>query len=238
MRRFASGASPADATQVVPVPRSFGRRRRRPLWADGSDVVHVVPNSRNLPAEFAETRYPVLVEQLALRTNSGGAGYRRGGLGYDKHFRALVDCRPISLPTAAARLLRRQWRQGRPAVLRHRRHRRRTTTSAAWSTATRCSAGQIVRVVTTGGGGWGDPLEREVELVQRDVIEGRFRSARRARTMAWCSTATSKPARERRGDSRVAREAQGRARGAPPMIDRGAGFEKMIRGEVKPWMRS
>src|SRR6202046_3822835 len=34
-------------------------------------------------------------------------------------------------------------------------------------------AGQIVRVVTTGGGGWGDPLEREPDLVQRDVIEGK-----------------------------------------------------------------
>ena len=34
-------------------------------------------------------------------------------------------------------------------------------------------AGQVVRVVTTGGGGWGDPLEREPELVQRDVIEGK-----------------------------------------------------------------
>ncbi|HIM45348.1 MAG TPA: hydantoinase B/oxoprolinase family protein, partial [Alphaproteobacteria bacterium] len=33
-------------------------------WADGSDVVHIVPNSRNLPAEFSETRYPVLVEKL------------------------------------------------------------------------------------------------------------------------------------------------------------------------------
>src|SRR5262249_26829966 len=34
-------------------------------------------------------------------------------------------------------------------------------------------AGQVVRVVTTGGGGWGDPLEREPELVARDVSEGR-----------------------------------------------------------------
>ena len=41
-------------------------------------------------------------------------------------------------------------------------------------------AGQIVRVVTTGGGGWGDPLEREPELVQRDVIEGKV-SAQAAR---------------------------------------------------------
>src|SRR6185295_2746199 len=33
--------------------------------------------------------------------------------------------------------------------------------------------GQVVRVVTTGGGGWGDPLEREAEVVLRDVVEGR-----------------------------------------------------------------
>ena len=33
-------------------------------WADGSDVVHIVPNSRNLPAEFSETRYPIFIEKL------------------------------------------------------------------------------------------------------------------------------------------------------------------------------
>ena len=65
-------------------------------WADGSDVVHIVPNSRNLPAEFSETRYPIMVEQLALKQDSGGAGYRRGGFGYDKRIRALRECRLIS----------------------------------------------------------------------------------------------------------------------------------------------
>jgi N-methylhydantoinase B len=65
-------------------------------WADGSDVVHIVPNSRNLPAEFSETRYPIMVEQLALKTDSGGAGFRRGGFGYDKKIRALGECRLIS----------------------------------------------------------------------------------------------------------------------------------------------
>jgi N-methylhydantoinase B len=35
-------------------------------------------------------------------------------------------------------------------------------------------AGTIVRVETTGGGGWGDPLEREPELIVRDVIEGKI----------------------------------------------------------------
>ena len=87
-------------------------------WADGSDVVHVVPNSRNLPAEFAETRYPVLVEQLGLQR-----GFRRarlsscGGFGYDKRIRAAergaphLQCRPLG-----SQLLRRQWRQGGQAL--------------------------------------------------------------------------------------------------------------------------
>ena len=65
-------------------------------WADGSDVVHIVPNSRNLPAEFSETRYPVLVEKLGLARDSGGAGFRRGGFGYDKRIRALQSCRLLS----------------------------------------------------------------------------------------------------------------------------------------------
>src|SRR6202043_4264793 len=34
-------------------------------------------------------------------------------------------------------------------------------------------AGQIVRVLTTGGGGWGDALTREPELVARDVVDGK-----------------------------------------------------------------
>ena len=65
-------------------------------WADGSDVVHIVPNSRNLPAEFSETRYPIRVEQLGLREDSGGAGYRRGGLGYDKRIRVLQGSKLLS----------------------------------------------------------------------------------------------------------------------------------------------
>src|SRR5256885_12332227 len=60
-------------------------------YADGSDVVHIVPDSKNLPVEFTETRFPLLVERLALATDSGGARKRRGGLGYLKEFRALGD---------------------------------------------------------------------------------------------------------------------------------------------------
>src|SRR5260370_5211633 len=64
-------------------------------YADGSDAIHIVPDSRNQPAEFTETRVPLLVEKLALRTDSGGAGKRRGRGGYQKHIPALAECRTI-----------------------------------------------------------------------------------------------------------------------------------------------
>ena len=66
-------------------------------YADGSDTIHVVPESRNLPVEFVETRFPVRVEALALATDSGGAGTFRGGLGYRKEIRVLHDASFMSV---------------------------------------------------------------------------------------------------------------------------------------------
>src|SRR6202011_5456082 len=64
-------------------------------YADGSDAIHIVPDSKNLPAEFTETRFPVRIEKLALALGSGGPGQgpgtRRGGLASDNHIRLLRD---------------------------------------------------------------------------------------------------------------------------------------------------
>src|SRR5260370_3230634 len=68
-------------------------------YADGEDTIHVVPDSRNLPAEFSEARFPFLVERLGLAVDSGGPGKYRGGLGYEKvigmradgHFMSIAD---------------------------------------------------------------------------------------------------------------------------------------------------
>ncbi|MDE0274407.1 MAG: hydantoinase B/oxoprolinase family protein [Defluviicoccus sp.] len=140
-------------------------------WADGSDVVHIVPNSRNLPAEFSETRYPVMVEKLGLARDSGGAGFRRGGFGYDKRIRTLQSCRLLS---NADRALVNTYgvNGGRPG--------------STYSIAVEDGGGELrdiagmadnievpegatVRIRTTGGGGWGDPLLREPDLVAYDV---------------------------------------------------------------------
>jgi N-methylhydantoinase B len=209
-------------------------------YADGSDAIHIVPDSRNQPAEFTETRFPLLVEKLALRTDSGGAGKRRGGLGYEKHYRALVDCRTI---VTADRVRLGCYglnggKAGEPFCV----------TVDLDGEARELGGlvdgepvlkGQIVRVVTTGGGGWGDPLEREPALVLADVVEGRV-SLGRARddygvVLADAGTtdvAVDEPATaERRAALRAQRA------GPLPVIDRGTGFTKMLRGEFAPRMR-
>jgi N-methylhydantoinase B len=209
-------------------------------YADGNDAIHIVPDSRNQPAEFTETRFPLLVEKLALRTDSGGAGKRRGGLGYEKHYRALVDCRTIVTadrvrlgcyglnggkagePFCVTVDLVGEGRElgglvdGEPVL-----------------------KGQIVRVVTTGGGGWGDPLEREPSLVLADVVEGRV-SVERARddygvVLTGVGTADVAVDEAATAERRAALRAQ--RTGRPSMIDRGTGFEKMLRGEFAPRMR-
>jgi len=95
-------------------------------------------------------------------------------------------------------------------------------------------------VVTTGGGGWGDPLQRELELVLRDVIEGRVSLASAENDYGAVFTAagpTGQPeineaaTKQRRADRAKAQNA------APEMIDRGVGYEKMLRGEHRPRMR-
>jgi N-methylhydantoinase B len=151
-------------------------------YADGNDAIHIVPDSRNQPAEFTETRFPLLVEKLALRTDSGGVGKCRGGLGYDKHYRALVDCQII---VTADRVRLGCYgvnggKAGQPF---------RVTVDVDGSQrelgglvdGEPVVAGQIVRICTTGGGGWGDPLEREPTLVLRDVNDNKV-SSQAART--------------------------------------------------------
>jgi len=208
-------------------------------YADGNDAIHIVPDSRNQPAEFTETRFPLLVEKLALRTDSGGAGQRRGGLGYEKHYRALVDCRTI---VTADRV-----RLGCYGVNGGKAGQPFCVTVDIDGTPRDLGglvdgepvlAGQVVRVVTTGGGGWGDPLEREPELVFADVIEGRV-SVQAARDEY--GVVLIRDSDNHRLDERATAQLRGelRAKRSAPLsvIDRGEGYEKMLRGECAPRMR-
>ncbi|WP_082801377.1 hydantoinase B/oxoprolinase family protein [Herbidospora cretacea] len=139
-------------------------------YADGEDTIHVVPDSRNIPVEFAEARWPLRVERLGLAVDSGGPGRYRGGLGYDKHIRLLRDASFMSI---ADRSILSCWgvnggRAGRPFVV--------TVDGVEMEGLVDdfpVAEGQIVRVRTTGGGGWGSPLDREPSRVAGDVRDGK-----------------------------------------------------------------
>ena len=144
-------------------------------YADGEDTIHVVPDSRNIPVEFAEARWPFIVERLGLAVDSGGPGRHRGGLGYDKHIRMLRDANFMSI---ADRSVLACWgvrggRAGRPfsVVVDPAGPNERVIDALADAEPVR--AGEIIRIRTTGGGGWGDPLERPYDEVLRDVRWGK-----------------------------------------------------------------
>ncbi|QIX27625.1 hydantoinase B/oxoprolinase family protein [Nocardioides sp. JQ2195] len=141
-------------------------------YADGEDTIHVVPDSRNLPSEFTESRFPFLVEKLGLAMDSGGAGQFRGGLGYEKHLRMLKDGHFMSI---ADRSILACWgvrggRAGKPfdVVIDPGGPAERVVDALA--DAEPVKAGEVIRIRTTGGGGWGDPLDRDPALVVRDVV--------------------------------------------------------------------
>jgi N-methylhydantoinase B len=100
--------------------------------------------------------------------------------------------------------------------------------------------GQVVRVVTTGGGGWGDPLLRELDLVLRDVIEGRVSPASAATDYGVVFgkvDTTGQPVIDEAATTQRRAEMAKARNSAPAMIDRGEGYEKMLRGEHRPRMR-
>jgi N-methylhydantoinase B len=144
-------------------------------YADGEDTIHVVPDSRNLPTEFSESRFPFVVERLGLAVDSGGPGRYRGGLGYEKHIRMLRDAHFMSI---ADRSILACWgvaggRAGRPFSVTIDPGGPNQREVDALADAEPVQAGEVIRIRTTGGGGWGDPLDRPVAEVVRDLRWGK-----------------------------------------------------------------
>ena len=213
-------------------------------YADGEDTIHVVPDSRNLPAEFAESRWPLRVERLALAVDSGGPGHHRGGLGYDKHIRMLRDAHFMSI---ADRSILACWgvnggRAGRPfrVTIDPGGPREREMDGLVDDEPVR--AGEVIRIRTTGGGGWGDPLDRPAEWVAADVRDGKvsWRGARDDYGVVLEGRPAAPP--DAGGDAPVVdvkatNDLRGRLRaerehaGPAPFFDRGPGYRSLSGGE-------
>jgi N-methylhydantoinase B len=145
---------------------------------DGPDATGALfGGGRNIipQAEPIEARLPVRVEEISLIPGSGGAGRHRGGLATRTVIRMLDDAR---VDTRGDRLLRpppgaaggdpgraggyyRELADGTHEPL------------GAKATRQPLAAGEALVVETSGGGGYGDPAQRDPEAVQSDLADGR-----------------------------------------------------------------
>lgn len=164
---------------------------------DGSNALMHYSEStvRNVPIEIWEAQTPVRVNRLELRQDSGGAGEHRGGLGIRIDYEAIDD----SLVAKSFNIKTRTegWgvHGGRPGargatVLYPDRSDGSWTDrfdvlvdntddydgrdDGIWAGLFQASlgAGEVVSVRTGGGGGYGDPMERDPEAVAADVENG------------------------------------------------------------------
>ena len=120
--------------------------------ADGPSGVHVaMSNTLSTPSEALELGYPLRVERHALRRGSGGAGRHRGGDGVVRELRVLEACR---LSIVSER--RRHAPQGRDGGAPGKVGRNLLNGRELPAKVTRdLAAGDVVRIETPGGGGYG-----------------------------------------------------------------------------------
>jgi N-methylhydantoinase B/oxoprolinase/acetone carboxylase alpha subunit len=239
-------------------------------WRDGWNCTpNPTSNFNDYPVEWVEATLPLRYLEARLNTDSGGAGKFRGGVGTVRSFELLADeveinglgermlIPPFGLaggePGACNALLVRRandaaWRDMRAAY---------GAASPSKFNGHKAGMGDRFSIATGGGGGFGDPLERDPARVVADVREG-FVSAGAARDVYGVALAADPPGfdagataalrdrlragragRERAYD-RVVREALARAVSGEPdtrtrtEVERAERLIAAVRGESAP----
>jgi N-methylhydantoinase B len=172
--------------------------------ADGDGLTNgcsTIGISKTQPTEVLEQHYPILFERYALRERSGGAGKTRGGFGVDYKIR-------IRRGEALLSFLMDHGRFGPPGlfgggdgapneVVVTRQGGDYVSPHLSKDEDIRVIAGDTISVRTPGGGGYGDPWQRESALVARDVARGYFTAADAERDYGVVVTADDPPALDR-----------------------------------------
>lgn len=156
----------------------------RPGKDGNSQIIVINGNCRNTPVEVFESRYPIRVESYRLLEDSGGPGRNRGGLGMERIL--TIDADEITVSALFNRMLVDPFglHGGRPG--RNSGIYVRPAGAGEWRTFSEVFGtmspskfsnvvlrrGDQVKLVAPGGGGLGDPLDREPERVLADVAEG------------------------------------------------------------------
>ena len=119
---------------------------------DGPSAVHVgMSNTRNTPIESLEHAYPIRIDEYAIRRGSGGDGQHRGGDGIVRRYRVLQRC-TVTLVTERRRRAPQGTAggsAGAPGL------NQLNGTPIPAKCRMELEAGDVVTVMTPGGGGWG-----------------------------------------------------------------------------------
>lgn len=151
----------------------FGGIPGRP-FGDGPDGHSLWPGFSNVPNEFLERYFPMLIEKYESVADSGGPGLNRGGNGIHMTYRFTQDGE-ISIHDD--RWFIPPWgvNGGLPAKRSWKKLERADGTEIALGSKmdkVRVKNGDLLHYVTWGGGGWGDPLKRDPDLVALEVRRG------------------------------------------------------------------
>ena len=202
----------------------FGGIPGRPM-GDGPDGHSLWPGFTNVPNEFLERYFPLIIERYETAPDSGGAGLHRGGNGIHMTYRFL-SAGTISIHDD--RWFVPPWgvNGGHPGK------RARKILEKADGSRTivgnkvedvEVEAGDQLHFITWGGGGWGDPLERDPALVGKEIVQGlvTVEGARAYGVVASANGAVDVAATEAlRADIRASRPAL-------PLFDYGPGIDAL-----------
>jgi N-methylhydantoinase B len=148
----------------------FGGVPGRPT-GDGPDGHSLWPGFTNVPNEFIESYFPLRIERYETIPSSGGAGLHRGGNGLSVAYRFLSEG---TIGIHDERWLVHPWGVlGGDVGMRSTKKLVRVDGSEeclpSKCDGIKVQVGDLLYFNTWGGGGWGDPLERDAELVLADV---------------------------------------------------------------------
>jgi N-methylhydantoinase B len=151
----------------------YGGIPGRPI-GDGMDGHSWWPLFENIPTEYLEAYYPLRIDGYTSVTDSGGAGFHRGGNGVEKRY---VYLEPGEVSIHDDRWLTYPWGilGGKPGsrsekvLIRTDGTRERLPSKCD---EVQVQPGDMLVYRTAGGGGWKDPLDRPIEAVEADVAKG------------------------------------------------------------------
>ena len=169
------GQDPQTGGPFVASELAAGGMGARPR-KDGIDVIETdVSNCMNIPVESVEMSFPLRIRSGGLWMDSGGAGQFRGGLGLAKVFEATTT--DVMVSHRGERFASAPWglhggAPGRSAyafILR----KDGTREELPSKKMIVLHPGDQLWEYIAGGAGYGDPLDRDAELVRADVLDGK-----------------------------------------------------------------